>query len=57
MNNQTTKSRLLVLCAAVLFVASVGLVTFAPVGQTSNQQPAAGGPTAEKTVEQNKKEY
>ncbi|MEP6718758.1 MAG: c-type cytochrome [bacterium] len=51
-NQVSNKSRFLVICAAVLFVGSVGLVAFAPVGQTSNQQPA---PPAEKTVEQTKK--
>jgi len=44
------KSRFLVLSAAILFVVCVGLVAFAPVGQTSNQQPVAAA--AEKTVEQ-----
>ncbi|MDQ1640478.1 MAG: photosynthetic reaction center cytochrome c subunit [Pyrinomonadaceae bacterium] len=56
MKNQANKrSRFLVVCVAVLFVASVGLVAFAPVGQTSNQQPAAAAAPAEKTVEQTKK--
>jgi len=48
-NQANNRSRFLVMCVAVLFIASVGLVAFAPVGQTSNQQPA---PPAEKTVEQ-----
>src|SRR6266852_1375339 len=46
------KSRFLVRCATALFVACVGLVAFVPVGQTSNQQPVAAAPPAEKTVEQ-----
>jgi photosynthetic reaction center cytochrome c subunit len=48
-NQANNRSRLLVLGVAVLFIASVGLVAFAPVGQTSTQQPV---PPAEKTVEQ-----
>lgn len=56
MKNQANNgSRFLVMCAAVLFIACVGLVAFAPVGQTSNQQPAAVAAPAEKTVEQTKK--
>ncbi len=54
-NQANNKSRFLVMFVAVLFVACVGLVAFAPVGQTSNQQPAAVAPPAEKTVEQTKK--
>jgi photosynthetic reaction center cytochrome c subunit len=51
MKNQTIKkSRFLVVCITVLFVASMGLVAFAPVGQTSVQQPAAV--LADKPVEQ-----
>ncbi len=42
------KSRVLVLCASLLFVACIGLVELAPVGQTSTQQAAA---TADKPVE------
>lgn len=47
-NQANNRSHFLVICITVLFIASVGLVAFAPVGQTSNQQPAP----AEKTVEQ-----
>jgi hypothetical protein len=54
-NQANNRSRFLVVCVAVLFVASVGLIAFAPVGQTSNQQPAAAAAPAEKTVEQTKK--
>ncbi|MEO7971090.1 MAG: c-type cytochrome, partial [bacterium] len=54
-NQANNRSRFLVMCGAALFIASVGLVAFAPVGQTSNQQPAAVAPPAEKTVEQTKK--
>jgi photosynthetic reaction center cytochrome c subunit len=51
MKNQTiNKSRFLVICVTVLFVASMGLVAVAPVGQTSVQQPAAV--SADKPVEQ-----
>jgi photosynthetic reaction center cytochrome c subunit len=51
MKNQTiNKTRFLVMCVTVLFVASMGLVAFAPVGQTSVQQPAAV--SADKPVEQ-----
>ncbi|MBA2704041.1 MAG: c-type cytochrome [Blastocatellia bacterium] len=56
MKNQAgNRSRFLELCVMVLFAACVGLVAFAPVGQTSNQQPAAVASPAEKTVEQTKK--
>ncbi len=51
-NRPLNKSRFLVMCVTALFVACVGLVAFAPVGQTSNQQPVAAAPPAEKTVEQ-----
>src|SRR5882762_4544490 len=51
-NQANDKSRFLLMCAILLFVASAGLVAFAPVGQTSNQQPAAAAPAAERTVEQ-----
>lgn len=54
-NHALNRSRILVMCVAVLFLTSVGLVAFAPVGQTSNQQPAAVAAPAEKTVEQTKK--
>jgi len=49
------KSRFLVMCVAVLFAVAIGLVALAPAGQTSNQQPVAAAPPAEKTVEQTKK--
>src|SRR6266851_6910913 len=51
-NRPLNISRFLVMCVTALFVAFVGLVAFAPVGQTSNQQPVAAAPPAEKTVEQ-----
>jgi len=51
-NRAINKSRFLVMCVTALFVACVGLVAFVPVGQTSNQQPAAAAPPTEKTVEQ-----
>ena len=51
-NQANNKSRFLVMCITMLFIASVGLVAFAPAGQTSNQQPVAVAPPAEKTVEQ-----
>jgi hypothetical protein len=51
-NQAINRSRFLVMCVAVLFIASFGLVAFAPVGQTSNQQPAAVAAPGEKTVEQ-----
>lgn len=51
-NQAISKSRFLVMCVTALFVACVGLVAFVPVGQTSNQQPAAAAPPTEKTVEQ-----
>jgi len=47
MKNQTmNRSRFLMMCATVLFAVCVSLVLFAPVGQTSSQQPAvaAGKP-------------
>jgi photosynthetic reaction center cytochrome c subunit len=54
-NQANNKSRFLVMCVAALFIACVGLVAFAPIGQTSNQQPTAVAAPAEKTVEQTKK--
>jgi hypothetical protein len=51
-NQAINKSRFLVMCVTALFVVCVGLVAFAPAGQTSNQQPVAVAPPAEKTVEQ-----
>jgi photosynthetic reaction center cytochrome c subunit len=54
-NQANNRSRFLVMCVAALFVVSVGLVAFAPLGQTSNQQPAAAAAPTEKTVEQAKK--
>src|SRR6266404_2326673 len=51
-NQAIDKSRFLVMCVTALFVACVGLVAFAPVGQSSNQQPVAAAPPPEKTVEQ-----
>ena len=51
-NQAINKSRFLVMCVTALFVACAGLVAFAPVGQSSNQQPVAAGPPPEKTVEQ-----
>ncbi len=51
-NQAINKSRFLVMCVTGLFVACAGLVAFAPVGQSSNQQPVAAGPPPEKTVEQ-----
>ena len=51
-NSAMNKSRFLVICTTVLFAACVSLVWFAPVGQTSNQQPGPAAPSTEKTVEQ-----
>jgi photosynthetic reaction center cytochrome c subunit len=49
MKNQTlNRSRFLMMCVTVLFAACVSLVLFAPVGQTSSQQPAVA---ADKPVE------
>jgi photosynthetic reaction center cytochrome c subunit len=54
-HQDNNKSRFLAMCVAALFAVAIGLVAFAPTGQTSNQQPAAVAAPTEKTVEQTKK--